>query len=118
MTAALVERVLGRLGIESFRPAPTSVAAIVGPAGGQPAVGFRADLDALPISETTGATYTSRNDRVMHACGHDGHAAALLGVARRLGDGAVVGRACSAGLSAGRGDASFGCATSPAGHAT
>lgn len=74
-TAALVERVLARLGLETFRPAPTSVAAVVGTAGVQPAIGFRADLDALPITEATDAPYASRNHGVMHACGHDGHAA-------------------------------------------
>lgn len=83
-TAALVERVLARLGLLTFRPAPTSVAAVVGPADVQPTIGFRADLDALPISEATGTSYASRNHGVMHSCGHDGHTAALLGLARRL----------------------------------
>lgn len=83
-TAALIERMLARFGLQTFRPAPTSVAAIVGSADAQPAIGFRADLDALPISEATNKSYASRNHGVMHACGHDGHAAALLGLARRL----------------------------------
>lgn len=46
--------------------------------------GFRADLDALPIAEVSGAKYASRNPGIMHACGHDGHTAALLALARRL----------------------------------
>src|SRR5262249_29830007 len=50
----------------------------------QPALGLRADFDALPIQEDTGLPYTSRNPGVMHACGHDGHTSILLGAARIL----------------------------------
>jgi hippurate hydrolase len=48
------------------------------------AVGLRADMDALPILEATGAAYASKNPGVMHACGHDGHTASLLGAVRLL----------------------------------
>jgi amidohydrolase len=48
------------------------------------AVALRADLDALPISECTGRPYASETPGVMHACGHDGHTAILLGAARVL----------------------------------
>jgi len=58
-------------------------------------VGLRADMDALPITETTGLAHASKTPGVMHACGHDGHTAMLLGAAQYLAetrnfDGTVV----------------------------
>jgi len=52
--------------------------------GADTAIAFRADMDALPIEEKTGAAYASRHPGQMHACGHDGHMAILLELARRL----------------------------------
>jgi amidohydrolase len=52
-----------------------------------PCVALRADMDALPLRETSGVAWASENDGVMHACGHDGHMAVLLGVARWLSEG-------------------------------
>ncbi|MDD2876435.1 MAG: amidohydrolase [Acidiphilium sp.] len=54
--------------------------------GGNRSVGLRADMDALPIIEATGLAYASQNPGVMHACGHDGHTASLLGAAILLRD--------------------------------
>ncbi|MDL2267879.1 amidohydrolase [Desulfovibrio sp. OttesenSCG-928-G15] len=51
-----------------------------------PTVLLRADMDALPVCESTGLEYASRNQGRMHACGHDGHMAIMLGVAGALAD--------------------------------
>lgn len=49
-------------------------------------IGLRADMDALPIEEATNLAYASKNPGLMHACGHDGHTAMLLGAARYLAE--------------------------------
>ncbi|MEM6972641.1 MAG: M20 aminoacylase family protein [Pseudomonadota bacterium] len=55
-------------------------------AGAERAIMIRADMDALPISEATGAEHASTRPGVMHACGHDGHTTMLLGAAKRLAE--------------------------------
>jgi amidohydrolase len=60
------------------------VGVIKGNKPGDKVVGMRADMDALPLDEITGLTYASKIPGKMHACGHDGHTAMLLGAARHL----------------------------------
>ena len=62
------------------------VGVIQGSAGAGPAIGLRADMDALPISEESGKPWASESAGTMHACGHDGHTAMLLGAARYLAE--------------------------------
>jgi hippurate hydrolase len=54
--------------------------------GGGKAIGLRADMDALPMDEETNLPYRSTNPGMMHACGHDGHTAMLLGAAKYLAE--------------------------------
>jgi len=62
----------------------TGIVAFLRCGTGNRAIGLRADMDALPISESSTHGYASQNDGVMHACGHDGHMAMLLGAAEIL----------------------------------
>ncbi|MGD1887283.1 MAG: amidohydrolase, partial [Cohaesibacteraceae bacterium] len=63
----------------------TGVGGIIkGSKGDGPTVGLRSDMDALPIEEETGVPHASTNPGMMHACGHDGHTAMLLGAAEHL----------------------------------
>ncbi|MRG55059.1 amidohydrolase [Phyllobacterium sp. SYP-B3895] len=65
----------------------TGVVGIIrGRHGDGPVLGFRADMDALPITEESGKPWTSKTPGKMHACGHDGHTAMLLGAAQHLAD--------------------------------
>ena len=83
-TTRLVRRELEALCLEPVPLGlPTGTAALLRGALPGPTVGLRADLDALPITERTGAEFSSRVPGVMHACGHDVHMA-LLGAARLL----------------------------------
>jgi amidohydrolase len=83
-TAGLVAQTLAELGIETQTGVgKTGVVARLGRGHG-PVIGIRADMDALPIMEQTGAAYASQTPGQMHACGHDAHTAMLLGVAMLL----------------------------------
>jgi amidohydrolase len=86
-TAQLVADTLQEIGGITIRTGvgKTGVVGDLGNGEG-PTIAIRADMDALPIVEQTGADYASVNEGVMHACGHDGHTAILLGVARLLQD--------------------------------
>ncbi|MCR5347707.1 MAG: amidohydrolase [Fretibacterium sp.] len=83
-TADRIERYLQGLGISTERLLETAVAGRLRGARPGPAVALRADMDALPLQEATGADFASRNPGVMHACGHDVHITAVLGAARLL----------------------------------
>jgi hippurate hydrolase len=84
-TSALVADRLQAWGYEVHRGiGGTGVVATLKLGSGARRLGLRADLDALPMSETTGLSYASRNPGRMHACGHDGHTATLLAAARVL----------------------------------
>lgn len=87
-SAALLERELNAIGAASVeRVAGTGVVArIPGRTKGAPLVAVRGDIDALPIQEATGLPYASVNEGVMHACGHDVHAAWAVGAARLLAE--------------------------------
>ncbi len=73
---------LNRIGIPNKKMAGTGVVGLLGE--GERCIGLRADIDALPISEDTGYEFSSINEGVMHACGHDFHTAMLLGAAEVL----------------------------------
>ncbi|WP_434622053.1 M20 aminoacylase family protein [Azospirillum sp. B2RO_4] len=83
-TSDFVAEKLASFGLEVHRGlAKTGVVGILRNGEG-PMVGFRADMDALHIHEETNLPHSSRNPGRMHACGHDGHTAMLLGAARHL----------------------------------
>ena len=86
-TAAYIAEKLREMGLEpQTGVGGHGVVALIRGRGPGKCVGLRADIDALPIRETTGLPYASQNPGVMHACGHDTHTAALLGAARALCD--------------------------------
>ena len=83
-TTARIAEELAPLGYEIRRfPDYQGLIAVMGSEGG-PAVVLRADIDALPLEEKSGAPFASQNPGVMHACGHDCHTAMLLGAARLI----------------------------------
>ena len=87
-TAEYIQERLKEFGITEIHAgyASTGIVAIIeGQTSGR-TIGLRADMDALPITENTGMPYSSKNEGVMHACGHDGHTTMLLGAARYLSE--------------------------------
>lgn len=85
-TADIVARELARYGLEVHRGlAKTGVVGVL-KTGDGPMIGLRADMDALPLEEMNDFEHASRHTGRMHACGHDGHTAMLLGAARYLSE--------------------------------
>ncbi|UWQ34333.1 amidohydrolase [Leisingera sp. M527] len=87
-TAAFVAERLREIGVDELHEgiAQTGMVAIINGRGDGPTIGLRADMDALPIPEETGVDYASGHAGNMHACGHDGHTAMLLGAAKYLAE--------------------------------
>ncbi len=85
-TADLIAKQLRMFGIKDIQTevGKTGVLAVIDSGKPGKTVALRADMDALPMLEKTGKPYTSQNKEAMHACGHDGHTATLLGVAAVL----------------------------------
>jgi amidohydrolase len=84
-TARFIRELLASFGgLEIETPTATSVVARLRSGRRGPTLALRADIDALPIQEESGVDFASRTEGVMHACGHDGHTAMLLAVARLL----------------------------------
>ncbi len=84
-TAALVAQKLTEWGIPVLRGmGVTGVVGVIRNGSSDRAIGLRADMDALPMQETNTFPHASKNDGKMHACGHDGHTAMLLGAAHYL----------------------------------
>jgi len=83
-TSRLVRAELGALGIETTAIAGTGVVGKLSMGAGGRAIGLRADMDALPVEEQNVFAHRSRVPGCMHACGHDGHVAMLVGAAAAL----------------------------------
>ena len=86
-TAALVRRELDAIGVsyEADKYGRNTIVATINPEKTGFTIGIRADMDALPIPENNhDKPYRSKNDGVMHACGHDAHTAMLIGTAKAL----------------------------------
>lgn len=87
-TAAYIAERLREIGVNEIHEgiAQTGIVAIINGQGDGPTIGLRADFDGLPIEEATGVDYASTHPGKMHACGHDGHTAMLLGAATYLAE--------------------------------
>ncbi|SHF98208.1 hippurate hydrolase [Kaistia soli DSM 19436] len=87
-TSAVIQERLKEFGVDEIITgfAGTGVVGVIHGAKPGRAIGLRADIDALPIHEESGVPHASTTAGVMHACGHDGHTAMLLGAARYLAE--------------------------------
>jgi len=87
-TSQVVQDKLREFGVDEVITglATTGVVGVIRGRGPGRAIGLRADMDALPILEESGAAHSSLTPGVMHACGHDGHTAMLLGAAKYLAE--------------------------------
>ncbi|SLN16095.1 putative hydrolase YxeP [Roseovarius albus] len=87
-TAAFVVEQLRSFGVDHIEEgiAQTGVVAVINGQGDGPVIGLRADMDALPIEESSGVDWSSTVQGKMHACGHDGHTTMLLGAAKYLAE--------------------------------
>lgn len=87
-TSDFVAGKLAEFGVDEIHRgiARTGIVAIIRGQRPGPTIGLRADMDALPITELTGAVYASQTPGKMHACGHDGHMTMLLGAAKYLAE--------------------------------
>ncbi len=83
-TSKRVKEELEKMGINYQEYAETGVAAVIEGRKKGKTVALRADMDALEVEEKTDLEFKSKNEGIMHACGHDGHTAMLLGAARAL----------------------------------
>jgi len=90
-TAENVADLLEEFGIQIHRGiGGTGIVGILQSGDGTRSIGLRADMDALPITESGTCEYRSQHDGVMHACGHDGHTSMLLGAAKYLADSGIL----------------------------
>ncbi len=87
-TAQFIASILDKFGVEKYTNIAQTgtIAYIKGKNPTKKTIALRADIDALPILEANNVAYKSKNEGVMHACGHDAHTASLLGVAKILNE--------------------------------
>ena len=86
-TSAIIEQLLKEWGYDTHTGyGTTGLVGVLKKGNGTRKIGIRADMDALPIHETTNLPYASVHENIMHACGHDGHTTMLLAAAKYLSE--------------------------------